>query len=27
VRSVGEHGFGMNPVSLKIRGHVEALDA
>lgn len=27
VRSVGEHGFGMNPVSLKIRGHIEALDA
>lgn len=27
VRRVGEHGFGMNPVSLRIRGHIEALDA
>jgi 4-amino-4-deoxychorismate lyase len=27
VRSVGEHSFGMNPVSLQLRGHIEALDA
>jgi 4-amino-4-deoxychorismate lyase len=27
VRSVGEHDFGMNPISLRFRGHIEALDA
>lgn len=27
VRSVGEHAFGMNPVCLQLRGHIEALDA
>ena len=27
VRSVGEHAFGMNPISLQLRGHIEALDA
>jgi len=27
VRSVGEHSFGMNPVSLQLRAHIESLDA